>query len=414
MSNLIGKLYYPCLRMLTSGKDGGNHYRSLLFLTATFILSCLNSCTGDKIPLEVPGYYQYRIPIQTTDGWETASLSRVGMNEQPLFNLMYRLKSSDDYRMHSLLIIKDGKLVFEEYFPGEKFNLAQYTGETGFDMDDTHNLCSATKSFTSALTGIAIDQGTILSVDQRIFDFFPEHTDLLRLSPGKNDITIRNLLTMQSGLAWDDESTSYFDARNDMNQMFSSRDPIRYVLTKDLIEIPGTFFAYRNCNTNVLGEIIHKASDESVISFSDEYLFTKLGITDFEWQMISGDVVFCSGDLRLRPRDMAKFGLLFLNGGSWEGEQIISRAWIDSSTARQVELQQSWADLDGYGYQWWLWEDIDDLAFSAYAAAGWGGQWIIIWPEKNTVFVTTGGNYYTPELIPIESLLAEYLIPSVN
>ncbi len=414
MLNFIGNLYYPCLRMLTSGRDGGNHYLCLLFVSATFILSCLNSCTGDKIPLETPGDYQYRVPVQTADGWETASLSSTGMNEQPLFNLMYRLNRSDDHRMHSLLIIKDGKLVFEEYFPGEKFNLAQYTGETGFDMHDTHNLCSATKSFTSTLTGIAIDRGFVESVDQRIFDFFPEYTDLLQLSPGKSDITIRNLLTMQSGLVWDDESTSYFDARNDMNQMFNSRDPIRYILAKDLIEIPGTFFAYRNGNTNVLGEIIHKASDESVIDFSEEYLFTRLGITNFEWQMISGDFVFCSGDLRLRPRDMAKFGFLFLNGGRWQGEQIISHAWIDSSTAKQVTLQQTWADLDGYGYQWWLWEDVDDLAFSAYAAAGWGGQWIIVWPEKNTVFVTTGGNYYTPELIPIESLLAEYLIPSVK
>ncbi len=378
------------------------------------LLIYLSSCTGDKIPLDTSGYYYYRVPVQTDDGWETASLTSVGINEQPLLNLLYRLSLTEEHLMHSLLIVKDGKLVFEQYFPGEKFNLAQYTGETGFDLNDTHNLCSATKSFTSALTGIAIDKGFITSVDKRIFDFFPEYADILHSSPEKGEITIKNLLTMRAGLAWDDESTSYFDPQNDMNRMFNSRDPIRYVLSRDLIEIPGTIFAYRNGNTNVVGEIIHKACDESLDTFSENYLFSKLGITDFEWQMISDDVVFCSGDLRLRPRDMAKFGYLFLNGGSWQGEPVISRAWIDSSTAQQVVLQQTWADLDGYGYQWWLWEDINDLAFTAYAASGWGGQWIIVWPEKHTVFVTTAGNYYTPEAIPIESLLADYLIPSIN
>jgi CubicO group peptidase (beta-lactamase class C family) len=383
------------------------------WLVVLVILVWINACTTDKNPVDPAGTYHYEIPVQTNDGWETASLASVGMNETPLFDLMNRLDQIDDHRIHSLVIVKGGKLVFEEYFPGDKFNLAQPTGESGFDMDDTHNLCSATKSFTSALIGIAIDQGFIQSVEQHVFDFFPEHADILSDEPAKGNITIQNLLSMTSGLEWDDETYSYFDSRNDMYQLFNSSDPIRYILLKPIIETPGLVFAYRNCNTNVLGEIIRMASDKRLDIFSENFLFSKLGISEFEWQMLPNDVVFCSGDLRLRPRDMAKFGYLFLNGGLWNGERIISKEWIDTSTSKHIDLDHYWSELDGYGYQWWLWENIGNSDFSAYAASGWGGQWIIASPNLNTVIVATGGNYYTTEAISIQTILADYIIPAI-
>ncbi|MCD4731959.1 MAG: beta-lactamase family protein [Bacteroidales bacterium] len=386
----------------------------LNWLTISLILFCLFSCIKDKNPISQVRNYQYEIPEQTDDGWETASLASVGMNETPLLNLLDELNEIDEHNIHSLIIIKNGKLVFEEYFPGDKFNLAQYTGETGFDRDDTHNLCSATKSFTSALIGIAIDNGYIQSVNQKVFDFFPEYSYILNSTPEKGDLSIEHLLTMRSGIEWDDETYSYYDPRNDMYQLFRSSNPVRYILLKPLIETPGTFFAYRNCNTNLLGAIIGKASGERLDVFSENFVFSKLGITDFEWQMINSNVVFCSGDLRLRPRDMAKFGYLFLNGGVWQGEQIISQNWIDISTAKYSILSNYWSDLDGYGYQWWIWDNVNGVEFKAYAASGWGGQWIIVSPNSNMVFVTTGGNYYTGEQIPIQSILSDYIIPALK
>jgi len=382
----------------------------LLLLTIYF-----NSISCDEENVTVPaGDYQYSIPLQTNDGWETASLQSVGMNIHHLANLMNRLDEIDDHRIHSLLIIKDGKLVFEEYFPGNKFNLAQFTGETGFDIHDTHNLCSATKSFTSALIGIAIDNGFIQSVDQKVFDFFPEHSDLLTTAPEKQNITLEHLLTMRSGLEWDDESYPYSDPRNDINRLFNSSDPIRYILAKDLIETPGTFFAYRNCNTNLLGEIVRKASGQRLDYFGRDYLFSKLGITDYEWQRLPNNVIFCSGDLRLRPRDLAKFGQLFLNGGTWEGERIISQQWVDESTQKFTTLNNWWGDVDGYGYQWWQWENIYGVSFNAYMASGWGGQWIVVSPTMNTVVITTAGNYYTEELVPVQTILVSYILPSIH
>ncbi len=390
------------------------------FISSIFIICiyfCFFSCDKNKNIIEPSGIYQYKVPLQTDDGWETASLAGVRMDKTPLVKLMYNLNEIDEHRIHSILIVKDGKLVFEEYFPGDKFNLAQPTGEIGFDIDDTHNLCSVTKSFTSALIGIAIDKGFILSVDQKVFHFFPEYSDLLASAPEKNDLTLKHLLTMTSGLEWDDETYSYFDSRNDMYQLFNSRDPIKYMLSKNVVLTPGTVFDYSNCNTNVLGEVIRKATGQRLDAFAENYLFSKLGITDFEWQMLPNNVVFCSGDLRLRPRDMAKFGYLFLCKGIWKDERIISQEWVDISTQIFINPNSYSADFtwaDGYGYQWWQWEKIDSVDFHAYFAAGWGGQWIIVSPNMNLVVTSTAGNYYTDTIVPIESILVEYIVPSIS
>jgi CubicO group peptidase (beta-lactamase class C family) len=314
------------------------------------------------------------------------------------------------------VIIKDGKLVFEEYFPGDKFNLAEYTGDQGFDRDDTHNLCSVTKSFTSALVGIAIDQGLIQSVDKKVFDFFPELADLMTDAPHKSDLTIEHLLTMTSGIEWDDETYPYSDPRNDLHQMFINRNPMRYILSKDITVTPGTVFDYANCNSNVLGEIVSRASLERLDLFSGNYLFDEIGVTDFEWQMVSSDVVFASGDLRLRPRDMAKFGALFLNGGIWQGRQVISPAWVELSTRQHIDLYAGSADVweDGYGYHWWRWDSIFGVDYPAYMAQGWGGQWIVVSPEMNTVVVSTAGNYYESTSVPIQAILIDYVLPSLS
>jgi len=352
----------------------------------------------------------YQIPELIDDGWETSSLPTVDLDENKLLQMLDYLNGLSDHKVHSIVVVKNNKLVFEEYFEGRKFNLAQYTGETGFVRDDTHNLCSATKSFTSALIGIAIDQGFIQSVDQKIFDFFPEHSDLAANDPLKQDITIKHLLTMSSGIEWDDETYSYYDSRNDMYQLFTVSNPIGYILSKDIIESPGTVFAYRNCNTNVLGEIVHKATGQKLDIFAMHYLFNKLGITEFEWQMISKDMVFCSGDLRLRPRDMAKFGQLFLNKGTWEEQQIISENWVDESVQTRFNMANNWWE-DGYGYQWWTKAfNSNSFSYKSYFAAGWGGQYIFVFPAIDMVVVFTGGNYY--DSVPVGDLLNHFILPA--
>jgi CubicO group peptidase (beta-lactamase class C family) len=375
----------------------------------------MNACTSVNEGGEAP--QEYQVPLSTGDSWEVASLNAVGMKQAPLETMLARLNALGEHRIHSIMIVKDEKLVFEKYYEGLKFNLGQYTDGVGFGMNDLHTLCSATKSITSALLGVAIDRGYVKSVDQGVFDFLPEYSDLLVSSPGKRTMTIRHLLTMMSGLEWDDESLPHSDHRNDMHLMFESGNPIRFVLAKPLVASPGTVFDYDNCNTNVIGEIIHRASGESLDRFAQRYLFDKLGITQLEWQMLRDDVVFCSGDLHLRPRDMAKIGLLFLNKGEWNGEQLISKSWCEISTASQLSPSQynnefPWAQ--GYGYQWWQKSyHVSSRIYDSYFASGWGGQNIIVLPSLNVVIVTTAGNYYDPEVISPFTIVSDYILPSV-
>jgi len=343
-----------------------------LGLLTVSLLGAVLCCESEKNSPTEPSQeeYHYTIPEQTNDGWETDSLAGVGMDPAPLVELMDRLADTEGHEVHSLLIVRDGKLVFEEYFRGEKFKNLQFTGEWGFDRDDTHNLCSVTKSFTSALVGIAIDKGLIGSVDEKVFDFFPENADLMDDDSLKADLTIEDLLTMRSGIDWDDQTYPYDDPRNDIRGMVNARNPLRYILFKDILVTPGTVFQYRNCNSILLGDIVRRVSGERLDVFSEDYLFSKIGVTDYEWQLINADVVCAHGDIQLRPRDMAKFGLLFLNGGSWDGQQVISPEW--------------------------------------------GEQWIVVWPQANMVIVTTGGNYYSAPPVLMQVMLVDYILPAME
>jgi CubicO group peptidase (beta-lactamase class C family) len=374
--------------------------------------------TGCEKKDNYPEVYKYKTPDQLNDGWKTESLSNAGISEKVLYNLMNRIYATSEHNIHSILIVINSRLVFEEYFEGVKFKLGKYTGEYGFDRDDLHTLCSATKSVTSALLGIAIDKEYIKSVDEKVFDFFPQNSDLISLYPDKANMTIRHLLTMTSGLQWDDESTSYYEPANDMYQLFTSSDPMRFILSKDLVKIPGTFFEYANCNTNLLGEIVHLAANTRLDLFCDSLLFSKLGIQVYEWQKIKPEIIFTSGDLMLRPRDMAKFGQLFLDKGVWNNKQVISEEWCTLSTSKHIDPNDfsgnfNWSD--GYGFQWWQKDYTSSRkAYHSYFASGWGGQKIIIIPELETVIVFTGGNYYAAEKISCYSIVEDYIIPALT
>jgi CubicO group peptidase (beta-lactamase class C family) len=321
-----------------------------------------------------------------------------------------------EHQIHSLLVIREGKLAFEEYFEGRKFSLAQYTGGTGFDRDDTHNLASVTKSFTTTLVGMAIDRGHIPSVDAAVFDYFPEHADLVAEDPRRAQMTIEHLLLMTSGLQWADlETYPYDDPRNDLIQMWSSADPIAFALSRNLEAEPGARFEYCNANTNILGEIVRRASGLRLDVFSMNHLFDPLGVEEFEWQMMPNDVVFASGDLRLRPRDMAKFGQLFLDMGRWDGEEIVSPDWVEAAVDRYVTPDGPHGWADGYGYGWWHWDlSSGGQTHQTYQASGWGGQWIVVIPEHDMVVISTGGNYFQAEPMPIQRVLTEYVFPAVR
>ncbi len=378
---------------------------TLLLLAVTTWLTC--SSSADPSGLR----YAYRVPPQVDDGWETASVASVDMDAGPLIRLMDTLLEAEDHRIHGVLVVKDGKLVFEEYFAGYKFSLAQQGEYIVFDRDTLHNLASVTKSVTSALVGIALDRGSIASLNERAFTYLPEYADLS--GGGKDEITLEHLITMTSGLQWDEETYWYPDPRNDIVQLFLVDDPIRFVLGKPLVAEPGTQFHYSGGCTNVLGEIVSKATLTGLDDFSEQFLFTPLGVTDFEWQYLPGGVVFASGDLRLRPRDMAKLGSMYLSRGTWKEARVLSQDWIDVSTRRHIPLDWGWTD--GYGYGWWTQSyQVAERAVETFFAAGWGGQQISVVPELDMVVVFTGGGYYEDPLLSPDEMMRDYVLPATQ
>jgi len=369
-------------------------------LVVLLCLACLVSCAPAQ---------PVRVPRQTDDGWQTGSLDEVGINPKKIRAAVDRVHDDVYKNIHSILIVKDSKLVFEEYFPGYTwdYNDAQFRGDfTDFGPDTPHNLASVTKSFTSALVGIAIDHGFIPGVDGTLYSFFPEYADLS--DEQKGEITLEHLLTMTSGLEWNEMEFPYSDADNDLVQLFLVDDPIAYILAKPVVNAPGTEWYYNGGGTNLLGEVIREATGQRIDEFAEEYLFAPLGISDYEWDHINPDMIHASGNLRLRPRDMAKLGYLYLNGGVWNGERILSEEWIEESTLGHVSL----SGTEGYGYQWWLQTyQVRSKSVDAYQAKGWGGQRIVVFPSLDMVVVFTGGNYLGHD--PADDILTRFILPAV-
>jgi CubicO group peptidase (beta-lactamase class C family) len=335
------------------------------------------------------------------------------MDPGPLSDLMERIGREEYQNVHGIVIVKDGKLVFEEYFAGHRWSYQadEHKGQrVQFDADTLHNLASVTKSVTSALVGIAIDRGLIDGVEARAFDFFPEHASLRDST--KDGITLWHLLTMTSGLEWNEGEYGYEDRRNDLIQLFYVPDPVEYILAKPAVARPGKKWYYNGGNTNLLGEIIKKAAGQRMDALAQEHLFAPLGITSYEWDHINADVIHASGNLQLRPRDLAKFGYLYLNDGVWQGDQIVSTEWVRQSTRAQTAIPGR-ASTEGYGYQWWVKAYyLGSTPMTCFYAAGWGGQRIAVFPELDMVAVLTGGNYVGRT--PVDEIINEYILPATR
>lgn len=363
--------------------------------------------------------YAYEIPVYNDDGWITASLSDVGLNDQKLRELIQAIKQRKYKNIHSVLIAKDGKLVFEGYFDGYTFDYFgdQFRGDyIQFGIDIIHNLASVTKAYTSSLIGIAVDHGFIPGVEEPVFNYFPEYSYLNESE--KNKITLEHLLTMTSGLEWNEGDVPLTDMeRNDLIKLFTVSDPVEYILAKRLVAQPGKRFYYSGGDVNLLGEIIKRATGLRIDDFAEKYLFAPLGITDYEWKFLNPDIVYTSGDLKLIPRDMAKLGQIYLNDGLWNGERIISEEWIKNSTGKYISVQNPYMARnygDGYGYQWFLQTFyVDSIPFDSISRDGWGGQRIQIFPSLNMVVVLTGGNYAV-EPTPVNEIITKYIIPAAG
>ncbi|HJS54104.1 MAG TPA: serine hydrolase [Chitinophagaceae bacterium] len=347
---------------------------------------------------------------ENDEGITVASMADAGIDSTVINKIDTAITNGTYPNIHSLLIARNNKLVYEHYWPGKDESWGQDLGIRVQAKDSLHDIRSISKSVVSACVGIAIQQGKIKSTDQRVFDFFPEYK---KLDTGLiSSLTIKHLLTMSSGLVWNEE-VPYDNPENSEIGMIRSPNPVEYVLSQPMEFTPGISWKYNGGTTQLLAAIIEKTTGKKIDDFAKEYLFQPLGITRSEWIKYPGtDLPAAASALRLRSRDLLKFGLLYNQNGVWQGKEIIDPKWIEESFQSHVQRPGG----GSYGYQFWLWQDsIKNKPVPMVACIGNGDQRIFIDKTNDLVVVTNAGNYNKWDIEnDAYALLLGYVYPALT
>jgi len=274
-----------------------------------------------------------------------------------------------------------------------------------------HDMRSVSKSIVSACIGIAISQGKIQSVDQKIFDFFEDYKQY-RIN-GKEELTIKHFLTMTSGLEWNEE-VPYDNPENSEIQMDESGDGIGFVLSRKLTAKPGSEWKYNGGTTEVLANIIKRTTGKNIYEFAKDNLFKPMGISKSEWTNSSGtNTPAAASGLRLTSRDMLKFGILYYNEGKWGSKQIVPQEWVWSSLTPSIFLAN--AERGGYGYQFWVLNyTMQNQEMAIPTAVGNGDQRIYIDKKNDLIVVMTAGNYDKWDIKNNSSAILENIYKSLG
>ena len=330
------------------------------------------------------------------DDWATGTPASQNLNAETLETLTNALQRGDFGEVHSVLIARNGVLVYEEYFRGAR-------------RDGLHQVYSVTKSVTSALVGIAVAEGHIKSLQTPLLDFFPAYkASLDNQSDSKNRITLEDALNMQAGFQWNEWSTPYNNPNNPTAQLTRSNDWMKFVLDLPVTSEPGSRFTYNSGVTMLLSGVLRQATGNIPEHYAREKLFDPLGIDEYSWREGPNGVTNTGWGLFLTPRDMARFGHLYLMNGLWGEQRLISQDWID-------ELREPASRLNGgtgYTYQWWLMPSPDDAQRFVPYAEGYGGQFIFVIRDLNMVVVSTAENFTATT--DIRAILNQYVFPAVN
>ena len=302
--------------------------------------------------------------------------------------------------IHSLIILRNDQLVFENYYSNHQ-------------RSDLHPVGAATQSIVSVLTGIALAQDSTLGITDRIVDFFPEYSHLFENIPQKDQIEIRHLMSNTSGLWWDEWTHPFGSEENDAYVMSKSDDWIFAVLATPMIREPGFEFNYNSGNGILMAPVLEKLTGTELEQFAEERLFTPLNIQNWKWDRIPGGYVNTSWGLHLRPVDMAKIGYLLLKNGRWSEEIIFDESWSFGSTRSRRNV----SSLFNYGYFWWRFTEYSNIVQSlrkndVFFSWGDGGQFIFVIPHLDMVVVTTAGNHMNNDLMAM-AMLRDYILSAV-
>jgi len=344
-----------------------------------------------------------------TTAWRTATPSSQGMDADALGAFDAEIAAGRHGYVDGMLVVRNGFVVFERsyrhdydaLFQGKDqrrgpYNYYDPDWHPYYQRGDLHTMQSVSKSVTSALVGIAIRGRRIPGIDARVMPYFTGFRTPDR-DRRRDAMTLRDLLTMTAGIEWDESSVPYTDPANDCARMEQSRDWIQYVLDQPMAEEPGSRWVYNSGATQLLSYILKVATGREAHQFAADELFGPLGIRRYHWKTTPLGLADTEGGLYLTSRDLAKIGFLYLHDGVWDGRRILPEGWVAASVAPVVKISDSTPRR--YGFKWWLLPN--GSGGYAYAANGYGGQYLIVVPEQQLIAVFTGWNIYDrPALSP--------------
>ena len=405
-----GRYYIPLREDLPFAQD----YLTVSILSDNYRSREINVELNSENPVQLVANndYQYFTPAQLDDGLETKALSETGLDTDLINQLMQKVVQQDETQgykqLHSLLIYKDGALVLEEYNIGNddfirfEDNISRDTSnpEKQWTRTDKHYVASVNKALTATVAGIALDAYD-LEVDDKISTLLPEKASFFT-DPNKAALSISNMLNMQLGFIWDEWSS------NDLALLWKESDFTEFLLSRNNAG-PGLTWRYNSASPNMLLRGLDNTVDGGIRNWADSYFYSKLGITDYAWESQPDDIPEGGARMDMRPRDMLKVGVTYLNNGVWGGEQVIPTQWVEEVFTAQVPSATSTLDYSNFFWH----RTLNGISY--ISAEGDGGQFINIFPEQNMVIVMTQGNYLEWPLYvdQADDIMGTYILPAI-
>jgi CubicO group peptidase (beta-lactamase class C family) len=367
-----------------------------------------------------------------THGWSTSSPEAQGLDAAPLTALSQAIDAGAYGHVDRLVVVRHGYLVLSQRWERDyraisrghadalgcgaetcpdttavhQYNYYHPDHHPYYQGRDVHSLQSVTKSVTATLIGIAIGRGEISGVDAPLLSFFEDY-DLSGVDDQLRHATLEDLLTMRSGIEWHEDRP--FDSTNTTLRLEWSQDWIQFTLNQPMDAEPGEKWAYNSGGSHLMSGIIKAATGMFVDEYAEAYLFGPLGITDYHWKRTPKGYPDTEGGLYLEAEQLAKIGYLYLQDGVWEGRRLVPVEWVRASTARHVESvnRAGW----GYGYQWWR---LDRDGTEVWAGLGFGGQFLLVLPERQLIGVVNCWNLFGEAQRPILGGLLEALLAAAG
>lgn len=359
-----------------------------------------------------------------TPTWPHSTPQSEGIDPTIITSLHQDISTGKYGLIDHFLFIRNGKIVADHAYEQDYEKVAAQYDTTNhqynydhpawhpfYNGTKLHSLQSVTKSITSAALGIAIDEGYLSGVAIKVMPLFKEYKMDLT-DPRRQNITLEDLLTMRSGIEWDE--SNYSEVDNSCIVMELSDDWIQYVLDQPMDADPGTQFEYNSGASVLIGKIIHLTTGKRADKWAEEKLFGPLGITDYYWKRTPKGEIDTEGGLYLSSHDLAKIGYLFLHKGKWGDQQVISEQWVEKSTSPVIPGINPGASYNpGYGYQWWVPEQKDGKT-TIFAGNGYGGQFVMVAPAYNIVSIFNGWNIHDrPEKFTYNAL-QRVILPAIK